>query len=136
MVSLALVTPALLWATLLLVAVSADAPWLAATLVTAPLAGASLLGLIAAASAGTDTRRTRVGTRVRPARSGVALAVVVALTLTVAAPAVAAALPPPSTGGTLPGDTAPPERMIEFGSHDGHDSGNQLGHSGHSGHTD
>lgn len=150
-ISLALVTPVLLWAMLLLIAVTADAPSLASALVTVPLAAASLLGLIAAASAGADARRTRVGARVRPARGAVALAAAVALTLTVAAPAVAAALPAAPASAALPGDAPPAAPAIEFGSHEGHDmSGHRLdgndggGHAehssrfggGHAGHDD
>lgn len=139
--SLALVTPALLWATLLLVAVTADAPELAAALVTVPLAAAALLGLIAAASAGADARRTRVGARVRPRRGPIALAAAAALTLVIAAPAVAAALPSaPSTASTV-GDAPPSPRTVEFGSHEGHDMSGDGGlhtglGTGHAGHTD
>ena len=64
-VALILVTPVLLWATLLLVAVTADSPALASSLATVPLAGASVLGLAGVAFAGADARRTRVGARVR-----------------------------------------------------------------------
>ncbi len=130
LLSLALVTPVLLWATLLLVAVTADAPWLAAALVTVPLAGASLLGLIAAAFAGADARRTRVGARVRPSRGAAAFVAAVAVTLTVAAPAVGAVVPSPPIATSPTSDTPEPTRTFEFGSHEGHDL------SGHSGHTD
>ncbi|GAA1733492.1 hypothetical protein [Microcella frigidaquae] len=131
-ISLALVTPVLLWAMLLLIAVTADAPSLASALVTVPLAAASLLGLIAAASAGADARRTRVGARVCPARGAVALAAAVALTHTVAAPAVAAALPAAPASAALPENAPPPAPSIEFGSHEGHD---MTGHD-MPGHTD
>ena len=138
-------TPVLAWATLLLVAVTADAPQLAGALATVPLAAASLLGLIAAASAGADARRTRVGARVRPARGVIALTAAAALTLTIAAPAVGAALPSPiltgptqtdptQTGPTLtdPTLTGPtPASPIEVDPHDGHGGSSLTDHSGH-----
>lgn len=120
LVTLALVTPVLLWATLLLVAVTADAPHLASALATVPLAGASVLGLIAAASAGADARRTRVGARVRPARGALSLTAAVALTLTVAAPAVAAALPSSSATAVPAAPAAPVIELPQHDEHDGH----------------
>ncbi|MFN4001343.1 hypothetical protein [Microcella sp.] len=113
-VALILATPVLLWATLLLVAVTADSPALASSLATAPLAGASLLGLTGAAFAGADARRTRVGARVRPLRAGIVLATAGLLTALVVTPSVAATLPSPFDA---PQDAAP---TIVFGDHSGH----------------
>ena len=117
-VALILVTPVLLWATLLLVAVTADSPALASSLATVPLAGASLLGLAGAAFAGADARRTRVGARVRPLRTGAALAAAALLTALVVTPSVAATLPRPTVDSSVtPQETAP---TIVFGDHSGH----------------
>lgn len=113
-VALLLVTPVLLWATLLLIAVTADSPAIASSLATVPLAGATVLGLAGAASAGVDARRTRVGARVRPARVGLAVAAAALLTGLVVTPSVAA---------TLPGPAAEPEETVTtivFGDHSGH----------------
>ena len=111
-VALLLVTPVLLWASLLLVAVTADSPAIAGSLATVPLAGASLLGLAGAAVAGADARRTRARVRVHPARVCLAIATAAALTTLVVAPSVAATLPAiaPAPGG--------------------------AGHAGHLGHSD
>ena len=115
-VALVLVAPVLLWATLLLVAVTADSPAIASALATAPLVGASILGLAGAAFAGADARRTRVGTRVRPARAGIALATAAALTALVVTPSVAATLPTP-----VPPAAEEFEQAIVFGDHSGHE---------------
>lgn len=120
-VALLLATPVLLWATLLLVAVTADSPALAGSLATVPLAGASVLGLAGAAFAGADARRTRVGARVRPARAGVAVAGAVLLTALVVTPSVAATLPSPVVA---PQEATP---TIEFGDHTGHVGYEDLG---------
>ncbi len=135
-VALLLVMPVLLWATLLLVAITADSPAIASLLATAPLVGASLLGLTGAAFAGADARRTRVGTRVRPARAALAVATAAALTALVVTPSV---------DDTLHAPVAAPaveevERAVVFGDHSGHDGmlpGDMpLGDPGHAGHTD
>ncbi len=114
-VALLLVTPVLLWATLLLVAVTADSTAIASSLATVPLAGASLVGIAGAAFAGADARRTRVGARVRPARAGLALATAGLLTALVVTPSVAATLPNPAVS---PVEEAAPS--IVFGDHSGH----------------
>lgn len=115
-IALLLVIPVLLWATSLLIAVTADSPAIASELATVPLAGASLMGLAGAAFAGADARRTRVGARVRPARAGIAIATAVMLTALVVTPSVAATLPAPIV--------APEEEAattIVFGDHTGHE---------------
>lgn len=121
-VALLLVTPVLLWATLLLVAVTADTPALASMLATVPLAGASVLGLAGAACAGADARRTRVGARVRPPRVGLAVVGAALLAGLVVTPSVAATLPSPAGA---PEETAPTAPSIVFGDHTGH-----VGHVG------
>ncbi len=120
-VALLLVTPVLLWATLLLVAVTADAPAIAGSLATVPLAGASVLGLAGAAFAGADARRTRVGARVRPARVAVAVATATVLTALVVTPSVAATMPSPAIA---PQEAAP---TVVFGDHSGHEGFENLG---------
>lgn len=114
-VALLLVTPVLLWATLLLVAVTADSPALAGALATGPLAGASVLGLAGAAFAGADARRTHVRARVHPARVGIAVTTAAVLTALVVTPSVAATLPSPAV---TPQEEAAP--TIVFGDHSGH----------------
>lgn len=130
-VALVLVTPVLLWATLLLVAVTADSPAIASALATAPLVGASILGLAGAAFAGADARRTWVGARVRPARAGIALATAAVLTALVVTPSVAATLPAPVAAPT----EQPFEQAIVFGDHTGHDD-MAPSDPAHAGHTD
>lgn len=115
-VALLLVAPVLLWATLLLVAVTADSPAIAGSLATVPLAGATVLGLAGAASAGADARRTRVGARVRPARAGLAVAAAAVLTVLVVTPSVAATLP---SAGIAPEEEKVPSTIV-FGDHSGH----------------
>ena len=128
-VVLVLVTPVLLWATVLVVAITADAPAIASMLATAPLVGASILGLAGAAFAGADARRTRVGARVRPARAGIAVAAAAVLTALVVTPSVAATLPSVEPPGM------PVEQAVVFGDHSGH-HGPLPSDPGHSGHTD
>ncbi len=130
-IALWLVTPVLLWATLLLVAVTADSPAIASTLATAPLVGASLLGLAGAAFAGADARRTRVGARVRPARAGMTVATAALLTALVVTPSVAATLPAPVVAPVA----EEVEHAIVFGEHSGHDD-MAPGDPSHSGHSD
>ncbi len=116
-----LAVPVLLWATSLLVAVTADSPAIASALATVPLAGASLLGLAGSAYAGADARRTRVGARVRPARAGIALATAAVLTALVVTPSVAATLPRTATEPSTVVEPQPAAPTIEFGDHSGHE---------------
>ncbi|MDO9590226.1 MAG: hypothetical protein Q7J04_03685, partial [Microcella sp.] len=119
-VAIMLATPVLLWAIMLLVAVTADSPAIASTLATVPLAGATVLCLAGAAFAGADARRTRVGARVRPARVGLVGAAAAVLTALVVAPSVAATLPTPAAVRQV----EQVEHAIVFG--------DRSGHSGHS----
>lgn len=124
-VALLLVTPVLLWATLLLVAVTADTPALASALATAPLAGASLLGLAGAAVAGADARRGPPRADTRPAhprhtRAALGLGAAALLTALVVTPSVAATLPAPAAASTVDPAEQVHAPTIEFGDHSGH----------------
>ena len=134
-VALLLVGPVLLWAAALLVAVTADTPALASALVTAPLAGASLLGLAGAALAGADARRTRLNAnarsaRVHPARVALTLQAAALLTALVVVPSVAATIPTPAAAVTVnpAAPTAPTgTTTIEFQDHSEHGAPAGLG---------
>ena len=131
-VALLLVGPVLLWAAALLVAVTADTPGLASALVTAPLAGASLLGLAGAALAGADARRTRLNAnarsaRVHPARVALTLQAAALLTALVVVPSVAATLPTPATAVTVNPAAPTGTTTIEFQDHSEHGAPAGLG---------
>lgn len=114
-----LVAPVLLWATALLVAVTADSPTLTSALATVPLAGASLLGLIAAFCAVADARRSLAQPPARPARAAIAVSTAVLLTGLVVTPSVAATLPVPQTP-SVQEELAPAIVLGDHSEHEGY----------------
>ena len=116
----ALTLPTLVWATLLLIAVTAKVPEATSALVMLPLVGASLLALAGVAIMGVDARRTRVGARVRPARRVGLVAAATLVTLFVVTPSVAATLPARVDAPTVAEQPAAPVTHVVFGDHADH----------------
>ena len=114
-VALLLVVPVLLWAMLLLVAVTARAPEFASALATGSLMGASVLCLIGAAGAGADARRAAHRAAGWPMQTVVAVASATLVTALIVTPSVAFALAGPTA---IAPDVAP--ATIEQGEHGEH----------------
>ena len=115
-----LILPTVVWAALLLIAVTAKVPEAASSLVMLPLVGAALLALAGVAFAGADARRTRVTARVRPARPVTVVAAATLFTMLVAIPSVAATVPARVQSPSIAEQPAEPVTRVVFGDHADH----------------